>query len=79
MRDRVLVLNAGSSTLKASVLADGVERAAASVTVPMRGQADAADALHRAIDSLAGTGGGPASKPSAIASCTVARDSRARP
>ena len=60
MRDGVLVLNAGSSTLKASVLADGVERAAASVTVPMRGQADAADALHRAIDSLAGTGGDPA-------------------
>jgi len=54
MRDRVLVLNAGSSTLKASVLAEGVERAAASITVPMRGQADAADALHHAVDGLGG-------------------------
>jgi acetate kinase len=61
MRDRVLVLNAGSSTLKASVLADGGERAAASVTVPMHGQADAADALHRALDGLAGAGGDPSS------------------
>jgi acetate kinase len=59
MRDRVLVLNAGSSTLKASVLAAGVERAAASVTVPMRGQADAAAALGRALDGLAGAGGDP--------------------
>src|SRR4029079_17072958 len=54
MRDRVLVLNAGSSTLKASVLAEGVERAAASITVPMLGQADAADALHHAVDGLGG-------------------------
>jgi acetate kinase len=60
MRDRVLVLNAGSSTLKASVLADGVERAAASVTVPTRGQTDAADALHRALDGLTGAGADPA-------------------
>lgn len=61
MPDRVLVLNAGSSTLKASVLADGVERAAASVTVPMRGQADAADAFHHALDGLTGAGGDPTS------------------
>jgi len=60
MRDRVLVLNAGSSTLKASVLAEGVERATASVTVPMRGQTDAADALHRALDGLTGAGADPA-------------------
>lgn len=56
MRDRVLVLNAGSSTLKSSVLAGGTERAEASVTVPMRGAGDAADALRRTLQALAATG-----------------------
>jgi len=59
MRDRVLVLNAGSSTLKASVLADGVERAEASVTVLMHGREDAADAVHRALQGITGAGSEP--------------------
>jgi acetate kinase len=59
MRDRVLVLNAGSSTLKASVLADGVERAEASVTVPMHGWEEAADAVHRALQGITGAGSEP--------------------
>lgn len=49
---RVLVLNAGSSTLKASVLADGDERAEASTTVPMRGAGDAGGALRRALEQV---------------------------
>ena len=56
MRDRLLVLNAGSSTLKASVLARGSEDAVASVTVPMRGTGDAADALHRTLQSIVAAG-----------------------
>ncbi len=56
MRDRVLVLNAGSSTLKASVLAPGVQRAEASVTVPMRGTDDAADALARTLQAMVAAG-----------------------
>jgi acetate kinase len=52
----VLVLNAGSSTLKASVLADGATRADASATVPLRGVDDAADALRRAVQQIAAGG-----------------------
>ena len=48
----VLVLNAGSSTLKASVVGDD-ERALASVTTEMRGAAEAPDALARALDTIA--------------------------
>ncbi len=55
---RVLVLNSGSSTLKASVLAGEHERAEASVTVPMKGEADAADALDRVLRELAPDRGG---------------------
>ena len=51
-RVRVLVLNAGSSTLKASVLADSNERAEASTTVPMRGAGEAGDALRRALEQV---------------------------
>jgi acetate kinase len=51
MQQRVLVLNAGSSTLKASVLAHGSERAEASVTVAMRGVGEAAQAFHRALEA----------------------------
>ncbi|MDQ2914076.1 MAG: acetate/propionate family kinase [Chloroflexota bacterium] len=49
MQQRVLVLNAGSSTLKASVLAQGSEQAEASVTVPMAGIGEAAEAFRRAL------------------------------
>lgn len=56
MQDRVLVLNAGSSTLKASVLTDGSVDASASVTVPMHGTADAADALGRALKGVVAAG-----------------------
>jgi len=58
MRDRVLVLNAGSSTLKASVLASGSEDPSASVTVPLRGVGDAAAALGRALQAIAAAGSG---------------------
>jgi acetate kinase len=54
--DRVLVLNAGSSTLKASVLARGSNDAEASITVPMHGTADAADALRRATAAIVSAG-----------------------
>src|SRR6266511_5358446 len=54
--DRVLVLNAGSSTLKASVLARGSDDAKASVTVPMHGAVDAADALSRAPAAIVAAG-----------------------
>jgi len=53
---RVLVLNAGSSTLKASVLVAPGERADASTTVPMQGVADAPDALRRALATMADQG-----------------------
>lgn len=53
---RVLVLNAGSSTLKASVLVAPGERAEASITVPMQGAADAPLALQRALASVAPQG-----------------------
>ena len=56
MRDRLLVMNAGSSTLKASVLARGSEVADASVTVPMSGTGDAADAVRRALQSIVAAG-----------------------
>jgi acetate kinase len=56
VRDRVLVLNAGSSTLKASVLAVGSDDARASATVPMRGVDDANDALRRALQAVASAG-----------------------
>lgn len=52
MRDRVLVLNAGSSTLKASVLARGSEHAEASLTVPLRGVGDAAEAVGHALQGI---------------------------
>ena len=52
MQRRVLVLNAGSSTLKASVLARDTEHAEASVTVPMSGIRDAGDALRRALRAI---------------------------
>ena len=52
MGQRVLVLNAGSSTLKASVLSDDTEQAEASVTVPMHAVAEAGDAFRRAIQEL---------------------------
>lgn len=51
-RVRVLVLNAGSSTLKASVLADGNERAEVTVTVPMHGASEAGSALRRALEQV---------------------------
>jgi acetate kinase len=51
MQHRVLVLNAGSSTLKASVLAQGSDHAEASVTVPMGGVDDAAEAFRRALEA----------------------------
>jgi acetate kinase len=53
---RVLVLNAGSSTLKTSVLADATERAEASLTVPMRGIDEAADALQRVLREITAAG-----------------------
>jgi acetate kinase len=56
VRERVLVLNAGSSTLKASVLAVGADDAQASSTVPMRGVGDAPDALRRASEAIAAAG-----------------------
>lgn len=56
MHDRVLVMNAGSSTLKASVLARDSEIAESSVTVPMRGAGDAADALRRALQDIVTAG-----------------------
>lgn len=52
---RVLVLNVGSSTLKASVLSTAEEPDAA-VTVPMAGAADASAALWRALDGLRAAG-----------------------
>jgi acetate kinase len=51
MRQRVLVLNAGSSTLKASVLARDSEEAEASLTVPMRGVDEAAEAFRRTLEA----------------------------
>lgn len=51
MHQRVLVLNAGSSTLKASVLAGEMEQADATVTVPMRGAGEAPEAFRRAVQA----------------------------
>jgi acetate kinase len=48
---RVLILNAGSSTLKASVLVQDSDDADASVTVPMSGVGDAAGAFRRALNA----------------------------
>jgi acetate kinase len=56
MRGRVLVLNAGSSTLKASVLARGMEQPEASLTVPLRGASQAADAVGRALHEIGAAG-----------------------
>jgi acetate kinase len=56
MRDRVLVLNAGSSTLKASVLARDLEHVDSSVTVPLEGAGQAAGSLDRALRGIV-TGG----------------------
>jgi len=56
MRDRVLVLNAGSSTLKASVLVSGSDDAKASVTVPMRGVGDAPTSLSSALREIVAGG-----------------------
>ncbi len=56
MRDQVLVLNAGSSTLKASVLAHGSDHAAASLTVPMHGPSEAAGALKLVLAGVAAAG-----------------------
>ncbi len=50
------MLNAGSSTLKASVLAQRSEHADASVTVPMRGVSDAHDALGRVLRAIVAAG-----------------------
>lgn len=61
MRDRVLVLNAGSSTLKASVLVQGLEHAEASLTVPMQGASQATDALSQVLREIAAAGVGLAS------------------
>jgi acetate kinase len=52
MQQRVLILNAGSSTLKASVLAPGSEQAEASATVPMGGLGEAAEAFRRAVEAM---------------------------
>ena len=49
-------MNAGSSTLKASVLVRGSEDAVASVNVPMRGTDDAADAVRRTLSSIEAAG-----------------------
>jgi acetate kinase len=56
MRDRLLVMNAGSSTLKASVLARGSDDAAPSVTVPLGGTSDAAEAVRRALGAIESAG-----------------------
>ena len=61
MRGRVLVLNAGSSTLKASVLDDGSEGAAAAATVAMHGIDGVAPAVHEALETVARGGVGLAS------------------
>jgi acetate kinase len=53
---RVLILNAGSSTLKASVLVEDSEDAEASVTVPMSGLGDATAAFRRALDATKDSG-----------------------
>ena len=58
MPDRILVLNAGSSTLKASVLVSGSDDAKASVTVPMRGAGDAATSVGNALRAIVGGGVG---------------------
>ena len=56
MRDRLLVLNAGSSTLKASVLAPDVERSEASVVVPLRGLSDAGNAVRQGLQAVGAAG-----------------------
>jgi len=56
MRDRVLVLNAGSSTLKASVLARGSEHAEANLTAPMQGASQATDALSQVLAGVVAAG-----------------------
>lgn len=56
MQQRVLVLNAGSSTLKASVLASDSEHAEASVTVPLGGVGEAAEAFRIALQATKDAG-----------------------
>ena len=56
MRERVLVLNAGSSTLKASVLAPGLEQPAASLTVPLHGADQADSAVNEALAAIVAAG-----------------------
>jgi acetate kinase len=53
-RDRILVLNAGSSTLKASLLRRGEERALGAITVSWDGDAEAGadDAVGRVLAAL---------------------------
>jgi acetate kinase len=52
----VLVLNSGSSTLKASVLRGGSEEAVAGTNVPMRGIGEAANAFRRVLDDVRAAG-----------------------
>jgi acetate kinase len=56
MQQRVLVMNAGSSTLKASVLANGSEHTEAGVTVSMRGVGDAAEAFQETLRAVKDAG-----------------------
>jgi acetate kinase len=53
---RLLIFNAGSSTLKASVLAEGSNDAVASVNVPMRAADDAGTAVRRVLDEITASG-----------------------
>jgi acetate kinase len=55
-RRQVLVLNSGSSTLKASVLAENSEQPAVSVNIPMRGTAEAGSALRRVLRDITAEG-----------------------
>lgn len=56
MQQLLLVLNAGSSTLKGSVLAEGSENPQASVTVPMRGIGEASEAFRQTLQAVKDTG-----------------------
>jgi acetate kinase len=56
MQQRVLVLNAGSSTLKSSVLVRDSDHAEASVTVPMRGIGDAGEAFRSTLQATKDAG-----------------------
>ena len=56
MGQRFLVLNAGSSTLKGSVLVQGSQQAEASVTVPMRGLNEASEAFRQTLRAVKDAG-----------------------